>query len=168
MPNSNTTCDFTNFSSGASNFTWTFGDGANSFENSPSHTYPNNEYVDYLITLIAYSPSGCSDTANLKVNVVEQLLYYIPNTFTPDGDEVNQTFSPVFSSGIDIYEFTLLIFDRWGELIFESHDPSKGWNGKYGNEGNLVQDDTYVWKILYKEKNSQQRHVEVGHVNVLK
>ena len=168
MPNSNTTCDFTNFSSGASNYTWTFGDGANSIETSPSHTYPNNEYVDYLITLIAFSPSGCSDTANLKVNVVEQLLYYIPNTFTPDGDEVNQTFLPIFSSGIDIYEFTLLIFDRWGELIFESHDPSKGWNGKYGNEGNLVQDDTYVWKILYKEKNSQQRHVEVGHVNVLK
>jgi gliding motility-associated-like protein len=95
-------------------------------------------------------------------------LYYIPNTFTPDGDEVNQTFLPIFSSGIDIYEFTLLIFNRWGALIFESHDASKGWNGRYGNEGDLVQDDTYVWKILYKEKNSQQRHVEVGHVNVLK
>ena len=168
MPNSNTTCEFSNFSTGAFNYTWTFGDGANSVETSPTHTYPNNEYVDYFITLIAYSPSGCTDTATLKVNVVEQLLYYIPNTFTPDGDEVNQTFLPVFSSGIDIYEFTLLIFNRWGELIFESHDASKGWNGRYGNEGNLVQDDTYVWKILYKEKNSQQRHVEVGHVNVLK
>lgn len=168
MPNSNTTCEFTNTSVGAFNYTWTFGDGGNSIETSPIHTYPNNEYVDYLITLIAYSPSGCTDTANLKVNVVEQLLYFIPNTFTPDGDEINQTFLPIFSSGIDIYEFTLLIFDRWGELIFESHDPSKGWNGRYGVDGVLVQDDTYVWKVLFKEKNSQQRHVDVGHVNVLK
>ncbi|MBI1836816.1 MAG: gliding motility-associated C-terminal domain-containing protein [Flavobacteriia bacterium] len=168
MLNYNTTCAFTNTSMDASSYLWLFGDGNNSFETNVSHTYSADEFTDYLITLIAFSPSGCTDTAISNVSVVEQLLYYVPNTFTPNGDDKNQTFQPVFTSGIDVYEFTLLIFNRWGEIIFESHDAAKGWDGRYGENEEFVQDDVYVWKIYFKEKNNDIRHTKVGHVNVLR
>ena len=75
----------------------------------------------------------------------------MPNAFTPDDDEFNQTFMPVFTSGFDPQDFTLLIFDRWGELIFESHNHDVGWDGKF--QGKLVQDGVYVWKIEFKENH---------------
>jgi len=84
------------------------------------------------------------------------------------GDDFNEVFLPVFSSGFDPSDYTLYIFNRWGDLIFESHDPKVGWKGTFGAEGNLVQDDTYTWKIIYKHKNDKKKNVVVGHVNVLK
>ena len=62
--------------------------------------------------------------------------------------------------------YTLLIFDRWGEVLFESHDASIGWDGKY--EGKIVKDGTYIWKIDFKETMSDKRHSVKGHINVLR
>ena len=61
------------------------------------------------------------------------------------------------------------IFNRWGEIVFESNDASKGWNGTYGVEGNtIVRDGTYIWKIEFKETGKDKRQILTGHVNVLK
>ena len=90
---------------------------------------------------------------------------YVPNAFTPDGDAFNQTFKPIIT-GIDIYDYELLIFDRWGELIFESHNKEVGWDGSY--QGNLVQDGVYVWKIKIKIEDVDERRTFYGHVSVLK
>ena len=94
------------------------------------------------------------------------LLYWVPNAFTPDGDEFNQVFKPIFTSGFDPYDYTLLIFDRWGELIFESHNHEVGWDGTY--RGNLVQDGVYVWKLEFKETMTDKRHNKYGHVTILR
>ena len=78
-----------------------------------------------------------------------------------------KTFQPVFYSGFDKYDFHLMIFNRWGEVVFESYNAEKGWNGHYG-DGGLVQDGVYVWQIEFKEAMSDRRHTHRGHVTVLK
>ena len=168
MPSFSTLSTMLNQSSGAVAYNWNFDDGSGSTETNPSHVFPGKEESDYLITLVAYSQSGCTDTAKVPVHVYEDIIYYIPNTFTPDGDNFNEVFLPIFSSGYDPSDYTLYIFNRWGELIFESHDPKVGWKGTFGADGIQVQDDTYTWKIIYKHKNDKKKNVIVGHVNVLK
>jgi gliding motility-associated-like protein len=167
----NTEVIFTNESIGATSYYWTFGDATQpSTDINPTHVYPDVESGNYLVTLVAYSPLGCSDTALAYINVVEELIFYVPNTFTPDDDNYNPVFQPVFTSGFDPYDFTLLIFNRWGELIFESHDASIGWNGSYGSNGEIemCQDGTYTWKIEFKTKLNDERKMVVGHVNLLR
>ena len=84
------------------------------------------------------------------IQIEEEVIVYVPNTFTPDGDEYNNEFFPVISAGISEDGYALLIFNRWGELIFESHDLSIGWDGTYNGE--IVQDGTYTWKLIVKNK----------------
>ncbi|MEZ4891009.1 MAG: gliding motility-associated C-terminal domain-containing protein [Crocinitomicaceae bacterium] len=158
-----------NESQGATNYHWTFGDGTGpSNVHSPIHAFPNDEAGSYVVTLVASTPAGCSDTATATVNVKEELLIYVPNTFTPDGDDYNETFKPVLAAGYDPQKYSLLIFNRWGELVFESHDAEIGWNGKYGVDGKICQDGTYTWKIEVKMKSSSDSKQYVGHVNILR
>jgi len=120
--------------------------------------------------LIAYSPAGCVDTAYSTIQIYEDLIFYIPNTFTPDNDDYNPTFQPIFTAGYDPYDYTLLIFNRWGEIVFESHNTEIGWDGTYGSndEIDLVQDGTYTWKIEFKTTRNDERVMRVGHVNIIR
>ncbi|MDX1652568.1 MAG: PKD domain-containing protein [Brumimicrobium sp.] len=160
--------NFTNNSWGANTYQWNFGDGYTSNIEHPSHTYPETE-DEYIVQLIAISASGCPDTAYAVINIYEELIFYVPNTFTPDNDDFNEVFKPIFTSGFDPFDYKLLIFNRWGEVIFESNNSEIGWDGTYGAESNrIVKDGTYVWKIEFKTKKSDERKTVVGHVNVLK
>ena len=120
----------------------------------------------YYVTLYAYSEIGCMDSTSIGIQVNEELIYYVPNSFTPDDDQHNQTFRPVFSSGFDPYDFNMLIFNRWGEIVFETNNDEIGWDGTYG--GMPVQDGTYTWRIEFKTLSSDERIVIHGHVNVLR
>ena len=162
----NSEVNFINGSFGAADYAWNFGDGTTSFVENPSHIFDGSEEGNYTVQLIALSQFGCSDTAYAIIEVQEDLIFYVPNTFTPDGDNYNETFQPIFTSGFDPYDFNLLIFNRWGEILFESNNANIGWDGTYG--GNLVKDGTYIWKIEFKTKYTDERQVHVGHVNVLK
>mgnify|MGYP001627180524 CR=1 FL=1 len=160
-----------NSTSGATDYLWYFGDdSAVSTEFQPSHTYPVDVANNYTVMLVAYSPIGCVDTAYSTVEVFEDLIFYVPNTFTPDGDVYNQVFLPVFTSGFDPYDYQLLIFNRWGEIIFESNDAKVGWDGTYGTDGmaKYVQDGTYIWRIEFKLKRNDSRKIVSGHVNVIR
>jgi gliding motility-associated-like protein len=145
---------------------WHFGDGATSNEQNPSHDFNISEEGDFVVQLIAYSSLGCSDTAYAIIQVQEDLIFFVPNTFTPDGNAHNQTFLPIFTSGFDPYNFNLLIFNRWGEILFESNNHLVGWDGTYNGE--VVKDGAYIWKIVFKTKNSDERQVHHGHVNLLR
>jgi gliding motility-associated-like protein len=167
----NSEVTFTNNSEGASDYQWTFGDESQgSTEENPVHDYINAEIGNYTVTLIATSPYGCADTAISIIQIYEELIFYVPNTFTPDYDKFNQFFTPVFTSGYDPYDYTLLIFNRWGEIIFESHNAQVGWDGSYGKnkEIEMVQDGTYTWKLEFKVTKNDERKEYVGHVNVLR
>lgn len=162
---------FQNNSVGATTYEWNFGDSsALSNEVDPIHNYSDNEAQGFTVSLIATSDLGCADTALSYVHLQEELIYYIPNTFTPDGDIYNQTFKPVFTSGFDPYDYTLLIYNRWGELIFESHNTEIGWNGSYGSvkEISMAQQGIYTWKVEFKTIKNDERVIEIGSVNLLR
>ncbi|MDX1652695.1 MAG: PKD domain-containing protein, partial [Brumimicrobium sp.] len=160
---------FSNLSSGATTYEWDFGDGNGSNAVNPTHSFPNEEEGEFDVQLIATSQYGCKDTAYQTIYVREELLYFVPNTFTPDKDKFNETFKPVFTSGFDPQDYKLLVFDRWGEVIFESNNAEIGWDGTYGIESTeKVKDGTYIWKIEFKTKYNDERIVEVGHVNILR
>ncbi|MBI3134105.1 MAG: gliding motility-associated C-terminal domain-containing protein, partial [Bacteroidetes bacterium] len=161
--------DFTNNSTGASWYEWYFGDGTGTdFNENPSHIFPTvAENGTYLVTLVAGNSQNCMDTAQALITVNDVIVFYVPNVFTPDGDSFNETFQPVFTSGFDPFDYHLIIFNRWGELIFESFNAAVGWSGTYSDEG-LVTDDVYVWKIEFRESMSDKRHDYLGHVTVLK
>jgi gliding motility-associated-like protein len=163
--------NFNNTTTGAVDYIWNFGDNTpNSVDVNPTHDYSNDEIGNYIVTLIAYSPFGCVDTAYSTIQIYEELIFYVPNTFTPDNDDYNPTFQPIFTSGYDPYDYTLLIFNRWGEIVFESHNTEIGWDGTYGSnhEVDLVQDGTYTWKIEFKTNRNDERVMRVGHVNILR
>lgn len=117
--------------------------------------------------------SGCSYNflGNYDVDesdcITGEVLYWVPNTFTPDGDQFNQFFRPVLYSGYDPYEYDLLIFNRWGQLIWESDNSSIGWDGYY-NDGRKCPDGVYTWKINLKTINNDKKIQVKGHVTLVR
>jgi gliding motility-associated-like protein len=166
-----TSVDFTNMTIGASNYVWSFGDdSALSNDLNPNHVFPDSLAGNYQVVLIAYSPFGCTDTTWSIITVYEELIYYVPNIFTPDGNSFNQTFMPIFKSGFDVYDYNLQIYNRWGEVIFESNNHLVGWDGSYGsnNETGVCQDGLYTWRIEFKINRWDERRVVHGHVNLIR
>ena len=155
-----------NQSQGATNYDWRFGMGlTHRYEFEPEFEYPSAEAL-YEIRLIAISELGCVDTAYAQARVEDGLIYYVPNAFTPDGDEFNQVFKPIFKSGIDTYSYTLMIYNRWGEAIFESHNLEVGWDGTY--VGEICPSGVYTWTISAKRYNNDERFTVVGHLTLLR
>lgn len=164
----NNQISFLNNSSGATGYLWDFGDSTGiSTDVNPVYSYGEEPYI-YTVTLVAVSQNGCADTAYAIVIIREDLIFYIPNTFTPDQDEYNQIFKPVFTDGYDPFDYTLHIYNRWGELIFESHNVSIGWDGTYGTGGTMCPDGMYTWKIEVKTKHTDERKIFVGHINLMR
>jgi len=147
------------------NFSWS---PVNSLENALSDitiATPTNTTV-YTVT---YSINDCPIENNLTIIVnPDKVIYYIPNTFTPDGDGFNQLFQPIFFSGISKDDFSLCIYNRWGELIFKSLDPEWGWDGSFGINGKKVQEGTYSYKIKYKLPDVDEYREISGHVNLIR
>ena len=159
---------FWNNSSGAQTYLWDFGDGSTSIEIAPFHIFNNQENQGITVTLVAASNLGCTDTATYLIEFDPGLIYYIPNTFTPDGDQYNQVFKPIFTYGIDVNNYLFEVFDRWGELIFESKNPAIGWDGTYGPNGNQCQNGTYIYRITIKVPAVDDRKVIEGHINLVR
>jgi len=158
---------FNNNTVGATSYSWEFGDSQSSTEENPEHIYSNTA-SGYTIILTAYSALGCTDTYELTIPFKEGEIFYIPNTFTPDGDNFNQIFKPIFTSGFDPFNFEMIIFNRWGELIFETHDANLGWDGSFGTDGKDVQEGIYSYKITYKNPQTDERKIVVGHITLIK
>lgn len=81
-------------------------------------------------------------------------IFYIPNAFTPDGDERNNLFKPIITSGVDIFNYTFLIYNRWGQIVWESFNPNIGWDGTYN--GTMCQDGVYTWKLRFKTPKTDE------------
>ena len=161
--------NFSNESVGAEDFIWSYGDGTSSDDFEGSHQYDPNSQDGYIVSLVAISPSGCMDSTSILIAYQEQLVYYVPNSFTPDADEHNQLFKPVFTSGFDPYNFEMTIFNRWGEVVWKTQDHQSGWDGTYGKSDGLpVQAGMYPWVIKFKPKNNDQKVIISGSVNVFK
>jgi gliding motility-associated-like protein len=93
------------------------------------------------------------------------MLYYIPNSFTPDGNEHNNVFNWVFTSGFNPASFTAKIYNRWGELIYQTNDVDFEWDGSY--KGIDVMDGIYVWKLSYTTTSGIEDKL-VGHIGIIR
>ena len=145
----------TNLSFDADSYYWNFGDGGTSMEYEPSHNY--TELGKYDISLIAQTDNGCADTAVYEsiVEVIEGNEIRIPNAFTPsldgpsDGSRFNSGRNDVFFPVTEgVIAFHMQIYNRWGELLFDTVDNSKGWDGYY--KGRICPPDVYIYKIDFK------------------
>ncbi len=150
---------------------WTFypPSGTNALGNSsatnPSFEFPPNSGV-YPVHLMVTDINGCVDDTLYYINIEDDFIVYTPNAFTPDGDGINDFFAPVLN-GIDPSTYQLYIYNRWGQLIFESNDPGLAWGGT--QKGVPVQQDVYVWKLVFAEAtNKTKTHDLVGHVTLIR
>ncbi len=151
---------FQNLTSNGNTYQWYFGDG-----NSSTIVHPNNTYAEpgtYYVTLIATDEKGCKDTIIKPISIEEGYYVYVPNTFTPDGFRFNNLFE---ASTVGVQELKVRIFNRWGQLLFESDDQDFQWDGTY--KGLPVQDGTYIWRINFKT-NSGRDMLITGHINCIR
>ncbi|MFD1551217.1 hypothetical protein DNU06_13145 [Putridiphycobacter roseus] len=156
--------EFQNLSTGGSNYFWQFGDGASAVDVNPTHIYLSPKL--YQVTLTASNPY-CDNATFASIEVRDELLFYIPNSFTPaDIGSANSNFQPVFVSGYNPYVFHMLLFNRYGEVVFESFDASQGWDGRY--QGEMVKQGVYVWRVQFGELVSDKKTIAEGHVTVLR
>ena len=161
---------FENESTGGINYDWEISDGSYYSDVDVSHDFPMDGPGVYSILLTAYDAFGCSDTTSINITVKDELLFYIPNAFTPDGDEYNNIFIPQFGAGYSPDNYSLVIYNRWGETIFESKDLSYGWDGTLA--GIPVQNGVFTWKMSLQSSEyaveSDIRREYYGHVNLLR
>ncbi len=148
----------TNLSVGATVWSWNFGDGTSSSVQQPlSHLYADTG--TYTIMMITSTQYNCRDTAYETIIVEPDFIFYIPNAFTPDGDGINDTFT---GKGIFIKEFQMMIFDRWGNMIFETVDIQRPWDGKANHGEEMAQRDVYVYVVKvtdFKNKKHNYRGI---------
>jgi gliding motility-associated-like protein/uncharacterized repeat protein (TIGR01451 family) len=156
--------EITNLTTGGDTYSWSFGDTVvyNYFQPGIV-TYPTYVSDQYYVSLIAYNDNGCVDSTFRIINFDNSLVIYVPNVFTPDGDEFNNVFKPIFAAPVASYN--LKIYNRWGEILFESNDTEVGWDGTYN--GALVQDGAYTWDILVTTFETRTYRKQ-GTVNVLR
>lgn len=149
------TIQFINQSSGASVFAWDFGDGAGESQaENPAYTYGGNG--EYLVTLYVANDAGCMDSTSLTVSVRPMYTIYIPTAFSPNGDGINDVFSPK-GTGWKTDSYFMAIFSRWGEMVFLTTDINHVWNGSMPGGSNDTQEDVYTVIIHVKGFDGNER-----------
>ncbi|MFZ4399467.1 MAG: gliding motility-associated C-terminal domain-containing protein [Bacteroidales bacterium] len=152
------------------NWLWNF-DDASAFGTTQNISHDYNAVKNYNVTLIVMDTNACIDSFSKVIIVRDIFTFYIPNSFTPNGDGVNDVFTPK-GYNVDAGKFEMYIYNRWGNLVYstknwngESSDP---WNGTYNNSGKLndVLDGVYVYKIIVKESNGPE-HLYSGKIVVI-
>lgn len=142
-------------------YEWDFGDGTILQDVlHPNHTY--QEPGTYTVLLTAIDADGCKYTTWRMIVIPEEVYIYIPNAFTPDGNEHNNSFEATVTG---IYELEIRIFNRWGEQFFVSSDPHFKWDGTY--KGEKCPDGMYNYVITYTPLNGPRNSI-IGHVNLLR
>ena len=145
---------------------WEFNGNTIDLEPQVPLILPNFESEDITLTLIAESEFGCKDSISRKIILPN--FCYVPNTFTPDGDEYNNVFVPIFYNYLTIIDYELTIFNRWGELIFTSYNPKIGWDGVVMKSSKKGQDDVYNWCLKYNDMSCPKRKEIIGHVTLIR
>lgn len=151
---------FTDQSSFATNCTIFWGDGTFTSNCDTSHQYSSPGY--YTVMQVVENQLGCADTAILEVEVESEFVFWIPNAFTPDKNNLNDVFKPTV---FGVRDYTFSIFDRWGVKIFETSDFTQGWDGTYKNASCKM--DVYNYKIVFKDNVENSFHQHIGKVSLL-
>lgn len=161
---------FTDLSSGSPViWHWDFGDGSTFSDTADTqnadYTYSSEYGATYPVYLQVTNQYGCVDDTTIYVIVEPDFEFFIPNCFTPNGDLLNDGF---FGKGYGIEKYELWVFDRWGNLIFNTKDINDAWDGSVaGKGGDIAQEDVYVWKVVLTDVFNK-KHKYIGHVTLIK
>ncbi len=148
------TVQFTDLSTDANRWNWRFDRFGTSVQQNPSFTFPDTGQM--AITLIVTHPRGCKDSLTKYIDVVPEVRWYMPNAFTPNGDGQNDGFlGKGYLEGVT--DFSLTIWNRWGELVFQTNDPNEAWNGRKMNVGPMSPEGVYVYVVTFTEPRGQKR-----------
>jgi len=139
---------FTNTSTDATSYSWDFGDGASSSGFGVSHSYTDTGY--YTVTLTAQNDIGCSDVFTRILQVEDAFKLFTPNAFSPNADNKNDKFS-IKSRGVK--KFSIMIFNRWGEILFQTSDITDSWDGTF--DGKEVQEGIYYYSVYGKDYKNE-------------
>jgi gliding motility-associated-like protein len=137
-------------------------------QNSLTQTLSWDSVGTHQVSVVHYA-NGCVSSPQVAyVSVIQcpELLFYIANSFTPDGDEFNNVLKFVFTSGFDPYDFKVLIYNRWGEIIFETYDTTSYWDGTYDNKP--CPSGSYTYFIQFGDKNTERKYSVAGNVNLIR
>ena len=154
---------FNNESTGAVHWFWNFGDFQNSSSALKAPVFSYNELGSYIVTLTISSDKGCTDKVSQMIRIEPDFSFYIPNAFTPDDDGVNDFFGP---KGAEFESFEMEIYNRWGEMIYQTSNIDQPWDGK-SKTGNEIQGGVYVYKIRVKDFKDKIHHY-VGNVMLIR
>jgi len=143
---------------------WMFDDGDSSIFESPYHNYEVAGI--YYPKLIVENEYDCRDTAIKKIEVQDEFTLYVPTAFSPDGDGINDGFIAV-GHGIDLDNYFLAVYDRWGEIIWETNDLFEYWTGDAKGHGEAVQIGVYKWLVVCKDYKGVE-HTKTGNVTVIR
>lgn len=149
----------------AVSYEWDFFEFGTSEEPEVEITFPNDMGREYPVQLVVKNALGCSDTLLRNVPVDDVFLTYIPNAFSPNGDVDNETFG-VVGNDIADEEFELLVFDRWGHVVFSAEKPEQRWDGTY--KGEALTAGVYTWRLNVRSQQTLKKRVVYGHVTLLR
>ena len=164
---SNPKIQFENQSTDAAYYMWDFDEYGSSMAVNPVVEYPSEIPGEYEVCLSAIDPDGCYDEYCDVIEIAADLLIYIPNAFSPNGDGVNDLFYPVMQ-GVDIVEYEFKIFNRRGKLVWSTTDPEAKWDGTDMTREYLDDNQTYIWKLRIKDQYSSVRAERDGFVMVVR
>ncbi len=150
---------------GCTSTSYTMGTSDSITNAAVAFSYEYDAPGSYTIVQTVTNQFGCSDVDSLEIIIEPDYSIYIPNAFTPNDDGLNDVFY-AYPVGVDHDKFDLWIFDRWGNMIFYSDDPNKGWDGRVQGSDKLCQIDTYVWKVEFVDPNGG-KHKLIGHVSLV-
>ncbi len=144
---------FTDQSARAIQWFWDFDDGTTSTLQSPTHSF--RDTGRYEVLQVVTHPSGCMDTLVQLVDVRPEVRYHLPNAFTPNGDGLNDAYL-----GVGLLDgatnFSMSIWNRWGEMIFETSNPDEGWNGRKFNSGAESPNGVYVVVVTFRGPRGEE------------
>ena len=158
---------FSDNSVGATSWYWAFNGDDLSAINTSTLQNPTHYFTEqglHCVFLKVKNNYGCTDVIEKCLTIEKEFTIYIPNAFSPNENNINDSF---YAVGINILEFEMFIFDRWGEQIFYSDDINKHWDGKAKGGAEVAQQDVYVWKVNVKDIFGKTHNL-IGHVTLLK
>lgn len=156
LSNFDSTVNFLDQSQGSAAWYYDFGDGRFSIFQNPVHEYQDTGV--YTVMQIVTHRSGCRDTIYNRLDVEPKITYYLPNAFTPNNDAKNDGYRGAgYFEGMR--DFHLTIWNRWGELIFETTDPEEEWNGRKNNQGPVLQTGVYLCLVSFTSPRGEKREL---------
>tara|TARA_B110000495_G_C23030715_1_gene613783 strand:- start:253 stop:2643 length:2391 start_codon:yes stop_codon:yes gene_type:complete len=152
--------NFINQSEGATSYYWEFGNDEFSTEVNPMTTYYNDGEV--TIMLVAENQAGCLDTVYHTYYIQPEMIFFVPNAFTPNGDGNNDYF---FGDGVGVKDYQMRIFNRWGEMIYHSVGKRETWDGRVN--GVIAPNGVYIWKMQLTGYDGTD-YEKTGHVSLIR